>query len=113
MPLRHTPTPWWIGLGDAVSDHLVAQVRGLRIYGRHALVDRLDDAKYLIHAVNSHGLIIKALRDARRELARLKAHMQQAEIWLSTDEEAYARTLRRIERAMAVDRGELAAEEPE
>lgn len=48
MPLRHTPTPWWIGLGDAVSDQLVAQVRGLRIDGRHALVDRLDDATYLI-----------------------------------------------------------------
>lgn len=64
MPLRHTPTPWWIGIGDAVSDHLVAQVRGLRIYGRHALVDRLDDAKYLIHAVNSHGLIKGAARRA-------------------------------------------------
>ncbi len=50
MPLRHTPTPWWIGLGDAVRDQLVAQVRGLRIDGRHALVDRLDDATYLIHS---------------------------------------------------------------
>ncbi len=113
MPLRHTATPWWIGAGDAVSDLLVAQVRGIRIYGRRVLVDRLDDARYMVHAVNSHGLIIKALRDARRELARLKAHMQQADVWLSTDEEAYARTVKRIERAMAVDRGELAAEEPE
>ena len=75
MPLKHTPTPWWIGSGDTMSDHLVAQVRDLRIYGRHRIVEPLDDARYLIHAVNSHGLLVKALRDARRELARLKAHM--------------------------------------
>lgn len=106
MPLRHTPTPWWIGAGDVVSDLLVAQVRGIRIYGRRILVDRMDDANYLIHAVNSHGHLVKALRDARRELARLKEHMRQADIWLATDEESYVRTVKRIEQAMAVERGE-------
>jgi hypothetical protein len=110
MPLRHTPTPWWIGAGDTVSDLLVEQVRGIRIYGRRMLVDRMDDAKWIIHAVNSHGHMVKALRDARRELIRLKEHMRQADIWLATDEESYVRTVKRIERAMAAERGELVSD---
>ncbi len=66
----------------------------------------MGDAKYLIHAVNSHGHLVKALRDARQELAGLKEYMRQADICLSTDEESYVRTVTRIERAMAVERGE-------
>ncbi len=42
-----------------------------------------------------------AIGHQRRER---KEHMRQADIWLSTDEESYTRTVKRIEQVMAVAR---------
>lgn len=60
----HTPTPWEIGdVTDGAEEYNeCANVRGIQIRGERKAVACIDDANFIVRAVNSHEELLDALK---------------------------------------------------
>lgn len=85
-----TPLPHEIRSGDPHKENLVADVRGVAIYGPYKAARAIDDARYLNHAANvlpelfsaANEYLAEHLRNGMvkaKTIARLQAALMAAE----------------------------------
>lgn len=62
--MKHTPTPWKIdNKGDPSVENLVAEVRGVMIFGTYFASSCYADAAFIIRVVNTHAKLLEAAKD--------------------------------------------------
>ena len=60
-----TPGPWEQRLGDSIKENLVADVRGLTIYGPHKAVSCGAEADFIVHAREDLPRLLARLEEMR------------------------------------------------
>ena len=87
---RATPGPWEVRRGDSTTENLVADVRGLTIYGPYKSVSCGDDAALITHApddlahavavIEAAQAVIQEARVARDALAALCRRINECDL---------------------------------